>query len=275
MKTLFLVPICFSFLMNLECQNFDAEAVGKIWDNRAEEWSVYLGDKGEKDPNRFFQSDPVLWRMLKEIKELTVLDLGCGEGYLSRELAKKGAQVIAVDISENLIEIARKKSLAEGLDIDCRVENSQMLQSIPEGTIDRIVCNYVLMDVPDLKKTVQEMYRVLKPQGEAVVILSHPCFPMYAIERPLDLTISYGWKAPYFKEHTMKMPIWRPHFTEGFTMFHRPLSTYWKTFKKSGFKVIDFDEPLFSEDALDQMGHELAAKFSSMPHSVAFLLYKG
>ena len=113
-----------------------------------------------------YQSDPALWEMLKNINGLTVLDLGCGEGYLSRELARKGANVIAVDISEKLIEIAKEKSLSEFLKIDYRVESSNLLKSVSSETIDRVVSNYVLMDVPDYEKTVQEIYRVLKTKGK-------------------------------------------------------------------------------------------------------------
>ena len=96
---------------------------------------------------------------------------------------------------------------------------------------------------------------------------------MDAVEKRSDLILSYGWKAPYFKEHIMKMPLWAD-FSEGFTMFHRPLSKYWKTFQKAGFEIADFDEPLFSETAKNQMSKDLVDKFTSMPHSVIFLLRK-
>jgi ubiquinone/menaquinone biosynthesis C-methylase UbiE len=245
-----------------------AEAIGEIWDKRADEWSRYVE---KEDPNRVFVSDPVLWNMLQDINGLIVLDLGCGEGYLSRKLARKGAHVIAVDISEKMIAIAKEKTKDEC--IDYRVETSSLLKSVPAESVDRVVSNYVLMDVPDLEGTVQEIYRVLKPKGEAVLIFSHPCFPMYAIERSPGLVINYGWKKPYFTDHVMKMPRWSS-FSEGFTMFHRPLSKYWKTFQKAGFEIAGFEEPLFSESVKEQMSQELIDKFVSMPHSVAFLLRK-
>jgi ubiquinone/menaquinone biosynthesis C-methylase UbiE len=276
MYSFIVTVLCFglNFLQALEHhQVVNEEFIAKIWDKRAEEWDLYIGDKGERDPNRVYQSDPVLWEMLKDINGLIILDLGCGEGYLSRELARKGADVIAIDISEKLIEIAKKKSSNESIKIDYRVESSNSLKSVPTETIDRVVSNYVLMDVPDFEKTIQELHRVLKSNGEAVLVFSHPCFPMYAIEYSPDLMISYGWKIPYFKDHLMKMPRWRD-FTEGFTIFHRPLSKYWKTFLETGFEIVDFDEPLFTETKQNQMSKELVDRFTSMPHSVAFLLRK-
>ena len=51
------------------------------WDAKAEEWAIQVGDEG--DMNRRYQSDPVLWRMLGEVSGLTVLDAGCGTGYLA------------------------------------------------------------------------------------------------------------------------------------------------------------------------------------------------
>jgi ubiquinone/menaquinone biosynthesis C-methylase UbiE len=255
----------------LDTKIVNVENIKDIWNDRAEEWDRYHGAQGEQDPNRVYQSDPVLWEMLKDVNHLTVLDVGCGEGYLSRKLVQRGAFVIAIDISDKLIDIARKKSSL--LNIDYRVEDSAEMKTVPSESIDRITCNYVLMDTPRLDDTVKEFYRVLKPGGEVVAIFSHPCFPMETIQKVPNLAISYGWKLPYFIEHVMKLPKWSK-FSSGFTIFHRPLSTYWKAFRNAGFEVVDFQEPYLSEEARKKVSQELLEKFSSMPHSVAFLLRK-
>lgn len=270
MKKLLFLSFCYlqcisaSFLSAME----DPQ---QIWDKRALEWNEYIGDFGERDPNRLFQSDPVLWKMLQDVSGLTVLDAGCGEGYLARKLASKGATVIATDVSSNMIEIARRKTPKELL-IDYRIESCHALTSIRSESIDRVVSNYVIMDTPNLEETIKEFYRVLKCEGKIVLIFAHPCFPMNAIQKCPEL-LSYGWKAPYFHEHLLEMPLWA-NFSEPFIIFHRPLSSYWKIFRKEGFEIIEFDEPLFSEEVKSLMNHELIDKFSSMPHSVAFLMRK-
>jgi ubiquinone/menaquinone biosynthesis C-methylase UbiE len=270
--TLLIVLLIFHGLKGADKQ-VDQNFIKEIWNDRAQEWSNYIGGYGKNDPNRAFQSDPVLWHMLKNVENITVLDVGCGEGYLSRILSSKGAKVITIDSSNKLIDIAKQKAKIESLDIDYRIEDCAHIKSIASESIDKIICNYVLMDLPDLEGAIHEFNRVLKPSGEAVVIFSHPCFPMETIQKNPDLAIVYGWKQPYFKEHVMKLPQW-DGFSDGFTIFHRPLSTYWKIFKKAGFEIIEFDEPYVSEEIRKQIDPKFVEKFTSMPHSVAFLLCK-
>ena len=144
------------------------------WDAKAEEWAIQVGDEG--DMNRRYQSDPVLWRMLGEVSGLTVLDAGCGTGYLAIAMARRGAQVIGVDWSPRMIAIARERAGALGVEVDLRVDSCSELATVADASVDAIVSNYVLMDLPDLEGAVASFHRVLREGGHAVAVFSHPCF---------------------------------------------------------------------------------------------------
>ena len=102
-----------------------------------------------------------------------VLDVGCGTGYLSRKLEDRGASVTGIDLSEEMVRIARSKHP----DITFRVDSCSELASLESDAFDLAVANYVLMDTPDLEGTMQALSRVLKRGGRAVLVFSHPCFP--------------------------------------------------------------------------------------------------
>ncbi len=106
----------------------------------------------------------------------SVLDAGCGEGYLSRLLAGRGAApVIGVDLCPELVDAARAQAAADGLDI--RYETADVA-ALPQddATIDLIVANHVLNDLEDPAPAIAEFARVLRPGGRAVALLLHPCF---------------------------------------------------------------------------------------------------
>lgn len=68
---------------------FTLESVREDWDTKAQSWNEWVGEDG--DENRVVASDPVLWRFVgKDIAGMTVLDAGCGTGYLSVKLAQQG-----------------------------------------------------------------------------------------------------------------------------------------------------------------------------------------
>ena len=247
----------------------DIDDVRDFWNRAAEDWRIQVGDEG--DANRRMNSDPVVWEMLGDVRGRSVLDAGCGTGYLTRQLHERDAHAIGVDISEEMIRIAR----AAYPGVDFRVDSASELRTIEDGSVDLIASNYVLMDTPDLGGTMRACHRVLKPGGAAVAVFSHPCFPQGRAERPIDHEhLTYTWDFSYFEQQRCVDPPWA-HFTSDFIGFHRPLSAYWKAFRAAGFAVEDFEEPRSPPEryALAPSPRKLANS-RTRPYSVAFKLRK-
>ena len=100
-----------------------------------------------------------------------VVDLGCGTGQLSLPLAERGARVLAVDISEEMIGRLHGKARERRLD---RVEGVAMPiedLSLPAGSVDLVVTSYALHHLRDADKSrvVAAVYRWLRPGGTLLV----------------------------------------------------------------------------------------------------------
>src|SRR5262245_10948548 len=247
----------------------ELEETRDFWNRVADGWQIQVGDDG--DSNRRLNSDPVLERFAGDVNGLAVLDAGCGTGYLSRKLHKQGARVTGIDFSERMIAIAR----ARDPELDFRVDSCSELATIEVEHYDLLISNYVLMDTPDLRGTMAAFNRVLKPEGLAVLVFSHPCFPQGRATVSEDgKGVGYGWSFPYFEPRKCTDLPWA-HFTSEFIWFHRPLSDYWKAFMAAGFAVVDFEEPRISEDRyhLAKTAKELRNN-KARPYSVAFKLRK-
>lgn len=93
-----------------------------------------------------------------------VLDLGCGGGFVSEELARRGAHVVGLDPSLALIEVAQKHAVMNNLRIDYNVGFGESLP-YADCLFDVVVCVDVLEHVSDLDKVLNEVHRVLKPGG--------------------------------------------------------------------------------------------------------------
>ncbi len=245
------------------------EEIRSFWNRVADDWRTQVGDSG--DTNRRFNSDPVLWAFAGNVKGLSVLDAGCGTGYLSNELSDRGARVIGVDLSPRMIDLAR----ASYPDLDFQLSSCSDLSFLDNNRVDLIVSNYVLMDTPDLLGALNEFNRVLKTGGHAVLIFSHPCFPQgKSSDLKEDDGLVYHWDFSYFEQRKNIDPPWG-HFNSDFIWFHRPLSDYWKAFTSTGFQVVDFEEPRITEDRYALVENEATLKSCRIrPCSVAFKLLK-
>jgi demethylmenaquinone methyltransferase / 2-methoxy-6-polyprenyl-1,4-benzoquinol methylase len=97
------------------------------------------------------------------------LDLATGTGDIAFELATKGAQVVGLDVTQRMIELARAKSGARtgSTVFDPRFLVGDML-ALPFGSasFDLVTTGYGLRNVPDLASAVEEIHRVLRPGGE-------------------------------------------------------------------------------------------------------------
>jgi len=99
-----------------------------------------------------------------------VLEVAPGPGYFCVELAKLGPYAVTgVDLSADMVRIAREKAAAAGVQVEFEQGNSSNLP-FPRETFDFLVCRAAFKNFAQPVKALQEMYRVLKPGGRALVI---------------------------------------------------------------------------------------------------------
>lgn len=215
------------------------------WNAMGDEW-FELAQTGEAR-NCFIM--PNMLKFLGNVQGKKILDLGCGEGGYSRELTKRGAQLVSVDCSSKAIEYAISLARAENLDIEHFVRNSNDLFDIESEQFDVVLCSMMLMDCEDFDGTLQEAYRVLKKGGKVFASVLHPCFDGnhetgigrqgVGIERQVVVKNYFEpkeWTAPL---HKGTIPvIWR----------HRTLEDYVKGFLKAGFIIEDVNEPQATDE---------------------------
>ncbi|HEX9037554.1 MAG TPA: class I SAM-dependent methyltransferase [Ktedonobacterales bacterium] len=122
-----------------------------------------------------FARDPILPRLLAEIGDvcgLRALDAGCGEGYLARILAARGAQVTGADIAENLLRQARARDPDDA--IAWRLGDLSAPAPDLEGQFDLAASHMVLNDVPDHRGFLRTVAAALKPGGRFVFSMNNP-----------------------------------------------------------------------------------------------------
>jgi len=135
-----------------------------------EEWeSVYRASGYQSDFNDRMMDRIV--GLLKPPPESLFLDAGCGIGDHSARIGRHGLRCIGVDISDAILEDARRKISRDGLDgmISFQTEKLEQL-SFPDEHFDFVHCRGVLMHIPEWERALRELCRVLKPGGKLVLI---------------------------------------------------------------------------------------------------------
>jgi SAM-dependent methyltransferase len=207
-------------------------------------------DPVEGDRHRIVLLNPALFQLLPDVSAQRVLDAGCGEGYLSRKLARLGARVTGVDYSREMLALAGERT-DPGLGIRYAHGNCERLDGLASGSFEVVVSNMVLMDLSDHRAALESFFRVLVEGGTLVFSISHPCFT----------TPGSGWVKDeegkklhwqvnhYFGEGPFEQRF-PPDAQEPFLLFHRTLSNYLKTLLETGFELLDVVEPKPSEEML-------------------------
>jgi SAM-dependent methyltransferase len=110
---------------------------------------------------------------------MTVLELGCGTGSFTRDLARSGADVVAIDVSPELLEMAKANCSAPN--VQYQIQNAYAL-SYPEGAFDSVVGSSVLHHL-EVEKALRGAYRVLKPGGTIYFTEPNMLNPQIAIQK--------------------------------------------------------------------------------------------
>jgi ubiquinone/menaquinone biosynthesis C-methylase UbiE len=116
----------------------------------------------------------------------SLLEVGCGIGVDSIQLAKRGFNVTAVDLTENALTVARQFAEQRGVSIDFRLGNAEGLD-FPDASFDAVYSFGVLHHTPDIERSVAEVRRVLRPGGTAYVMLYHRDSLVNLVHRTLRL----------------------------------------------------------------------------------------
>lgn len=98
-----------------------------------------------------------------------VLEVAPGPGFLAIELARRGLQVCAADISKTFVEIARRNAAAEGVEVRFELGNAAALP-VETASVDFVVCRAAFKNFTEPVKALEEMRRVLRPGGAALLI---------------------------------------------------------------------------------------------------------
>ena len=179
-------------------------------------------------PSRVAGTDQAILDAVRRLGPATVLDAGCGEGWLARALATDGCRVRGVDGSAPLIERAREKGGAE-----FGVVSYDEIIAHPEsagGPYDAIVLNFALF-TERVSPILDALATRLSPGGALIIQTLHP---WAAAEEPGYVD---GWREATFGGFGVPFP-------ESMPWYFRTLETWASEIRRAGLTISQIDEPL-------------------------------
>ena len=213
--------------------------VNDLWEANAAWWQQRFTEGA--DPEYQEQIVPMLTEALAGAKPRDVLDIGCGEGQLSRVAAGAGAsQVVGVDLTWAQLEEARRRSSATG---SVRyVRSTAGALPFASAAFDFVFACLVFEHIEGAEEALSEVGRVLRPGGTFLLMLNHPLLQApgsgWVDDHILD---EQYWRiGPYLVEHhaveEVDKGVWLP-------FIHRPLSAYVNALALAGLYLTGMAEP--------------------------------
>jgi len=246
----------------------------KSWEENSQNWLEFNKDTTSGDPNRMYVIDPALWKLLGNVNNLKILDAGCGNGYLTRELATNGANAIGVDFSKPFIDYCLKNESEKNLGCQFFQSSITDMKFLESHSLDVVVSNIVMVDVSDYKTAFKEIARVLKDDGRFIWSNVHPVFGRGG--SAMDPKIPQDSKRNesrylkvidrYFDSgghlmNWMSVPIWQ---------FYRTFEEYSRALKDAGFVISEIVEPRPTLELIQQHPRELAFDADRWTHFIIF-----
>jgi SAM-dependent methyltransferase len=213
----------------------------EAWETHAQEWVAWSRRPGHDSFDRFHREQ--FLSLVPAPGRLTV-DVGCGEGRLSRALKAAGHNVVGVDCSATLVAAARE---AEPL-IPVYLADAAMLP-LADGEADLALAFMSLQDIDDMEGAVRELARVLTAGGCLRVAIVHPInsagrFSSDAPDSPFVV------EGSYLDVHRYTRRLERDELTMTFHSEHSPLERYAKALERNGLLIEALREPAVPERAV-------------------------
>ena len=177
-------------------------------------------------------------KLIGDVNGKRVLDLACGEGHLTRMVRKAGAaEVVGIDISERMIDLAREREVRQPLGIEYHVEDARSV--VGQADFDLVVAAWLLVYAQTRAELVQMCTGLgsrLKPGGRLVTIISNP--EVYGLD-PLPDYRKYGFELSLAGRAVEGTPTKISLLLEDSTLeienYYMPIAGYESAFAQTGF----------------------------------------
>jgi SAM-dependent methyltransferase len=224
----------------------------RYWDGMADEW-VASGERGwETDAPSWgcwHNPETELKLMPDDMSGMRAIELGCGTGYVSCWLARRGAEVVAIDNSERQLATAKRLSAEHAIPVTFHHGNAETVP-YPDQHFDFAISEYGAAIWCDPKVWIPEARRILKPGGELVFLGNSPlsmiCTPADGGDNDARLHRSYFDLGRLDWTKSAEDP--------GGMEFNMPISSWMQLFREVGFEVLDYMELQAPKGSPDQYG---------------------
>ena len=219
-----------------------------------EEYSkMYRSQKGLLGAGEWYEFQ----KLLPNLKNSTVLDLGCGYGWHCRYVIENGAKsVIGIDLSEKMLERANEINKLEGIEYQ---RNAIEELAFKSGQFNLVISSLAFHYIKDFDTLCRNIYNWLQPGGQFLFSIEHPVFTAQGSQDwvynkdgdklywPVDNYFLMGARETTFLGNTV-------------LKYHRTITSYLSSILQSGFKINACVEPEPSTEMLENfpaMGDEL------------------
>ncbi|MBD2343345.1 class I SAM-dependent methyltransferase [Anabaena subtropica] len=215
----------------------------------------------ESSSHNAYYERPAMFSILSDIKFKRVLDAGCAGGIYSEWLVNRSADVVAIDISEKMVQLTKRR-LENRVQV-YQADLSKPLTFLKDNSFDLVLSSLTLHYLRDWEAVLKEFYRILSPEGLLLFSTHHPFMDFQLFE-----------KVDYFATDFLE-DSWQNYGSTSVRVrfYRRPLSAMTSALTSAGFVMQKIVEPRPTEEC-QQHYPQAYEKLSTKPWFLILLAQK-
>lgn len=209
----------------MNTEPFSDARIVESWDINALPWTAAVRE-GQIESRKQITDQAIIDAILSRLPR-SVLDIGCGEGWLVRELAARNMHVVGTDVVQKLVEEARR---AGGGDFRV-LSYEEIAAGKLKASVDIAVCNFALLGKESVEGVFGAVPSLLNSHGTFIVQTLHPAMACG------DFPYRDGWREGSWAGFSTD-------FSNPAPWYFRTLESWIKLFVDSGFQLCEVCEPI-------------------------------
>ncbi len=214
----------------------------ELWEAQARQWIAWAR---APDHDSFWRFHRAQFLALVPPPGRRTIDVGCGEGRLTRELKALGHDIVGLDSSPSLVAAAREADSA----MDIRLADAAALP-LDDASADLAIAFMSLHDIDAMPTAIGEIARVLAPGGRLCAAIVHPINSAGRFETA-TADAPFAIKGSYLDPFDYSDQVERDGLAMTFHSRHRPLESYFRALEEVGLLVEALREPRVPDHAID------------------------